>query len=783
MKTAIITGVTGQDGSYLSELLLEKGYDVHGVIRRSSLPNTSRIDHIFDPEVTGKLHYGDLTEGIDHLLYILQPDVVFDLGAMSHVKISFDVPVSTMEMNAIGPLKILEGIRKVGLTKKTRYYRASSSEMFGLTPPPQNENTIMKPSSPYGCAKLAAYHLTRIYRDGYGMFASNGILFNHESPRRGVNFVTKKITRIACRIKLGLEKEIHLGNLEALRDWGHSRDYCFVSGTKILVKSTEGSYHTISSKNIEEIKEGDELLSYNEASGKKEFDFVVGISQRMSNNCVKVRFSNHNYLIATDNHPIATINNGQIEWKNIRDLNSGDKVIQKKHFSITQRVRNIYRNSKPIEDVYGQEKAQEIRNKIGNYRRGKDYKELYGIERSKEIIEKRSETYHNNYIKDELNYTKRSERTRGVCNGNYKEGKTLTPLYCIDCGRVINHLVVHYNHGNQRCRSCASLHMWQDENYRKKIYKELVERWKDTRYVEKRSTAYKVLWLDENFRKQMVESQKRGWENEDRRIEFSKIMKQKWKDPEFRDKTLYNMFKAVRLGPNNVERQLMDILQQVCPGQFDYVGNGKTIIEGKNPDFIHVTKNKIIELYGDYWHRNDNPQDRIDLFSKSNYDTLIIWESELKSKDLRERIETFLFNPDIEIVEVVDVERQTLSQMVYNIQTEKNHNYFAHGILVHNCDAIIKIMEHHTPDDFVISTGEAHSVREFAEKVFTYLELNFYDYLVQDSAYERPIEVPALLGDSTKARNVLGWEPEVTFDELVREMVDYDMWVELNNKY
>ena len=225
MKRALILGITGQDGSYLSELLLKKGYEVHGMIRRSSFPNTQRIDHIFDPEEKGYLHYGDLSEGIDGLLYQIQPDEIYNLAAMSHVRISFDTPVYTLDINATGPCRVLEGIRKVGLTHKTKYYQASSSEMFGITPPPQNEDTEFAPVSPYGCAKLAAYHLTKCYRRGYNMFACNGILFNHESERRGVNFVTRKITRIACKIKLGLLDKIELGNLEAERDWGHSEDY------------------------------------------------------------------------------------------------------------------------------------------------------------------------------------------------------------------------------------------------------------------------------------------------------------------------------------------------------------------------------------------------------------------------------------------------------------------------------------------------------------------------------------------------------------------------------
>jgi len=215
--------MNGQDGSYLSELLLEKGYEVHGVIRRASTINTERIDHIFQPESKRFLHYGDLQEGVEHLLYDIQPDEVYNLAAMSHVRISFDVPIYTGLVNAIGVIRILEAIRKTKL--KCKYYQASSSEMYGTTLPPQNEKSPFNPVSPYGCAKLYAYHMTKAYRKGYGMFACNGILFNHESERRGFQFVTRKITRAAVRIRFGMQDILKLGNLDALRDWGHSKDY------------------------------------------------------------------------------------------------------------------------------------------------------------------------------------------------------------------------------------------------------------------------------------------------------------------------------------------------------------------------------------------------------------------------------------------------------------------------------------------------------------------------------------------------------------------------------
>lgn len=254
-KIALICGITGQDGSYLSEHLTNLGYEVHGVIRRSSLPNTSRIDSLFDPESKSFLHYGDLNEGIDSLLYQIQPDEVYNLAAQSHVKVSFDVPVYTGNINAIGVTRILEGIRRGIanglLSKDIKFYQASSSEMFGITPPPQSETSLFQPVSPYGVAKLYGYWITKSYRDGYKMFASNGILFNHESPRRGVNFVTQKIVKTAVAIHKNKTDKIVLGNLDALRDWGHSKDY--VKAMHLILQYEKpddwvistGEYHTV----------------------------------------------------------------------------------------------------------------------------------------------------------------------------------------------------------------------------------------------------------------------------------------------------------------------------------------------------------------------------------------------------------------------------------------------------------------------------------------------------------------------------------------------------------
>ncbi len=258
MKKALITGITGQDGSYLAELLLAKGYEVHGIIRRASTFNTSRIDHIYqDPHTPGCrlfLHHGDLNDAssLNLLLKKLRPDEIYNLGAQSHVKVSFDVPEYTGEVTGLGATRLLEAIRELDL-KGTRIYQASSSEMFGASPPPQNEQTPFYPRSPYGCAKVYAYWIGVNYREAYGLHVSNGILFNHEGPRRGETFVTRKVTRAAARIKLGLQQKLYLGNLDAKRDWGSAKDY--VEAMWLILQQPEGDDYVIGTGEAHTVRE------------------------------------------------------------------------------------------------------------------------------------------------------------------------------------------------------------------------------------------------------------------------------------------------------------------------------------------------------------------------------------------------------------------------------------------------------------------------------------------------------------------------------------------------
>ena len=258
MKKALITGITGQDGSYLAELLLEKGYEVHGIVRRSSSFNTGRIDHIYqdphEPQTRLFLHYGDLNDSssLNLLLKKLRPDEIYNLGAQSHVRVSFDVPEYTGEVTGLGAVRLLEAIRELGLTD-TRVYQASSSEMFGASPPPQNEKTPFYPRSPYGCAKVYAYWIGINYREAYGLHVTNGILFNHESPRRGETFVTRKVTRAACRIKLGLQKKLFLGNLDAKRDWGYAKDY--VEAQWLMLQQPKGDDYVVATGEAHSVRE------------------------------------------------------------------------------------------------------------------------------------------------------------------------------------------------------------------------------------------------------------------------------------------------------------------------------------------------------------------------------------------------------------------------------------------------------------------------------------------------------------------------------------------------
>ena len=283
MKRALITGITGQDGAYLAELLLDKGYEVHGIKRRSSLFNTQRVDHLYqDPheeDVRFVLHYGDLTDATNLIRIVqeVQPDEIYNLGAQSHVKVSFESPEYTADADALGTLRLLEAIRMLGLEKKTRFYQASTSELYGkVREIPQTETTPFYPRSPYACAKLYAYWCTINYREAYGIYACNGILFNHESPLRGETFVSRKITRAVARIVLGLQEKLFLGNLDALRDWGHAKD--FVQAQWLILQQEEPDDYVIATGEQHSVRKFCEL-AFSEVGIQLEWE-GKGISER-----------------------------------------------------------------------------------------------------------------------------------------------------------------------------------------------------------------------------------------------------------------------------------------------------------------------------------------------------------------------------------------------------------------------------------------------------------------------------------------------------------------------
>jgi GDPmannose 4,6-dehydratase len=284
MKKALISGITGQDGSYLAELLLSKGYEVHGIIRRASTFNTARIDHIYqDPHerrLRLRLHYGDLGDAntIRKLIYQIEPDEIYNLGAQSHVRVSFDIPEYTANITGLGTLRLLEAIKDYEdhTKKKVKFYQASSSEMFGAAPPPQNEETPFYPRSPYGCAKVFAFHTVRNYREAYGLFAVNGILFNHESPRRGETFVTRKVTRGISRILAGLDQKIYLGNLDARRDWGYAPEY--VEAMWLMLQQPKPDDYVIGTGESHTVRELVELAFQH--AGITDWEKYVGIDPR-----------------------------------------------------------------------------------------------------------------------------------------------------------------------------------------------------------------------------------------------------------------------------------------------------------------------------------------------------------------------------------------------------------------------------------------------------------------------------------------------------------------------
>jgi len=377
MKVALITGVTGQDGAYLSEFLLKKGYIVHGIKRRSSLFNTSRIDHLYqDPHVDNRnfiLHHGDLTDAtnIIRIIQEVQPDEIYNLGAMSHVKVSFEEPEYSADVDGIGTLRILEAVRLLGLSAKTRIYQASTSELYGKVQEiPQTETTPFYPRSPYGVAKLYAYWITVNYREAYNMFACNGILFNHESPMRGETFVTRKITRAAAKIALGMQDVLYIGNLDAKRDWGHAKDYVEVmwkilqyhtaedwviaTGVTTSVRDFVRMAFKVVGITLEFKGSGADEIGFIQAIDKDLFLLVSGSSCHLSVDDVLVRVDKHYFrptevdLLVGD----ATKANVKLDWLPKHDVSSLCREMMLSDVRLFQRIALLKREGFDITNEY-----------------------------------------------------------------------------------------------------------------------------------------------------------------------------------------------------------------------------------------------------------------------------------------------------------------------------------------------------------------------------------------------------------------------------------------------
>lgn len=680
MACYCITGATGQDASYLAELLLRKGHEVHGTVRRSSTICTERINHLLYPEEKFKLHYCDLQEGLEGLIYDIKPDFIINLAAQSHVRVSFDQPVYTATVNAIGPLRILEAIRRIN--PKIKFYQASSC-------------------LPAGTKVLA------------------------RKPFK--------------RIRSGVEQE-------------------FLS----LIPT-----------NIEDLNVGDEVLSMDLKTSKKEYCKILATGNRIAEDMYTLKFSNGNELRLSGNHPVYVPGKGYIRTD---ELKENDKVLQYIYNSLWCRCTKGKKNS----EIYGEDKAKDISNKQSESQKNSLFEHPWKGKKLKDISE---EMYQKSLKNPNLWGNKPSWNT----------GLTIET--------------------DERLRKCGR--------------------------------------------------------------KISKAQKDLWSNPEYAQR----LIKAQRKSFNKQEQKLEALLNEICPGEFAYNGDGRICtIDSKLPDFVNINgKKKLIEFYGDYWHTKLNSieadQKRIDIFLKNGYETLIIWQSELKKSPelVKEKVQTFLHNPNVEIITISKIIKEDKPEKVYDIEVEKNHNFFAYGILVHNSEmfglhsppqnestpmwpsspygaaklaayhmtrqyrlgygmfasngilfnheserrgktfvtakiahgvakiklgkekelvlgnldakrdwghsadymrAIYNIMNHDVADDFCVATGEYYSVKDFVIKAFDYYDMDWKEFVKFSNKYTRPVEVPALLGDPTKIKSVLKWEPKVSFDQLVKGMLD-----------
>jgi len=671
-KIAMVLGVTGQDGSYLSEHLMNMGYEVHGVLRRSSVITTERIDHIFPADSRGKLHYGDLTGGLDGLIYHIKPDIIFNLAAQSHVAVSFKEPVSTAKINAVGVINLLETVRQaeLALSKRIKFYQASSSEMFGKTLPPQNENSYFHPASPYGCAKLFSYWATRTYRDSYGMFAANGILFNHEC--------------LTYQMPLIIRED----GLIDIKPVG-----------ELVLHKTKGQIKQTSLVNNLEVWDKDKFVKV-----------LCATATKNKNRKIRKIVCRAGVVETTADHIWLDENGGEIKCS---DLNIGSKLeLSSLPYSNSNTVC-----TKEMAWLLGAMSADG--SVIG--------KKAKFINKDIDLINKVAELWHK------------------VSGGYVTHGIQISGY----AGENIHNITLN---------GCPEMVLWMGNN----LY---------TKGTHNQNKYKKVPKIILNSSIENMEAFLDGYCEGD----GTKSLPNKF---QYYTTDSPVLALGLRYCINNVSG--VDVTYNVY-GKHDHIYKG----------FINSQRNLDIDGHiGHIGHIGMNlkktQNDVIKIIEKDGEDE---WVFDLET-------ESGKFTAGTGLVRIHNSPRRgknfvtkkvtrSAARIALGLQDKiELGNLDALRDWGHSKDytrAMIMIMEHHTPEDWVVSTGEYHSVRSFAEKVFKYFNLDFYKYLVVNDDLKRPNEVPALLGDSTKIRTLLGWKPEYTFDMLVKEMCDYDYEQESRN--
>jgi GDP-D-mannose dehydratase len=648
MKTALISGATGQDGSYLIELLLEKNYKVFCIVRHSANPNFSRIKHVLD-KVT--ILEADLTDpsSLREAIRVSDPDEVYNLAAQSFVGLSWKQPELTSQITGIGCLNFLQALKEVKPTAK--FYQASSSEMFGkVHEVPQKEDTVLHPRSPYGVAKVFAHYMTINYRESYGMFCTSGILFNHEGPRRGLEFVTRKISNAVARIKLGLQSELRLGNLDAQRDWGHAKDYCINKDVPVL---TPNGWKFYSDLNI-----GDEVINFNTHTGNIERDIVIN---------------------------------------KIENRTNGEKVLLK--------GRNSYINVTPDHRI--------LYKKV--YRHKKNYSEwrfCTALEFHQMVHNKSHSVKYSCALPDFFGY--QQPDLEGVIDPQLYLIGMLLAEGCLDSGN------------SERPGNGVSVSLSQSKIQNKKVYNKILSTLELLSFSPRERVRNDGLceWI---------------FNAEDSR----KILT--WFDTP-------NVHRVPKYFYSLSRRQAHIVFEAMMDGDGSW---GSLSYHSKKSE-LAADFQSIAHLSG---------YNTTQLVENSNNMWIVYVISARKRYNYI--TESKVYNDGVSETWCITTKNGT---MITRDSGTIN--------VIGNCEAMYLMMQQPQADDYVVATGETHSVREFVKIAFEHVGLNWEEYVVVDPAFFRPAEVDLLIGDPTKAKTVLGWEPKISFDSLVKEMVDYDLEME-----